>query len=121
MKNMKLFFLLFSFFFFRCNFSKPDNPYQKKAIRAGCARGTLFDVHLLLYPDSSFYYSNNIPKGNWTAKEDSLILFHKDSVLAILVQDSLVFYSNPKLSWLKIMKFVHFEDAKTAVFPKDVF
>ena len=53
------------------------SPYYKKpAIIASNIEGTFFDVHLLLYPDSTFYYSNSNkdPTGEWTQNGDTYSL-----------------------------------------------
>jgi len=66
---------------------KNNKNYEKPVILTGFKNRTLFDVHLLVYPDSTYYYSNfeNGKIGKWEKNKDTLILKQGGITQAILV------------------------------------
>jgi len=94
--------------------------YEKPAVIAGYKKGSLYDAHLLLYPDSTYYSSNSNkgPLGTWVQISDTLFLKQKDTTQAILVNYKPIQIDNPTYYWLDEMQFTEFTPAKIVKFPK---
>lgn len=95
-----------------------SKPFKKPSAIAGYAEATFFDAHLLLYPDSTYYYSRSSDQGNWIQSSDSIILHGTDSINAILVNLKPVEIRNPDYHWLNLMEIKEFNPPKVVTFPK---
>jgi hypothetical protein len=112
------FFLIDSYI---CLFNKEKSKfYNKPSIIAGYKSGTFFDVHLLLYPDSTYYYSNSDkdPTGNWIQLSDTIILKQRDTIQSVLVNNKPILINNPRYNWLHQMEFIKNNYPRIVTFPK---
>lgn len=94
--------------------------YEKPSVIAGYSSGTFFDVHLLIYSDSTYYYSNSDKgrAGNWIQLSDTIILKQRDTVQAVLVNKKPDVINNPRYNWLHGMEFIENNPPKIVTFPK---
>lgn len=116
--------ILFLMLIFGCLYlgkkEEKEKFYEKPSIIAGYKSGTFFDVHLLLYPDSTYYYSNSDkePNGIWIHLADTIILKQRDTVQSILVNKKPIVTNNPRYNWLHNMEFIENNPPKIVKFPK---
>lgn len=108
-----LFVLLFIFFF-----PVSSKDYEKPSVIAGYGEATFFDIHLMLYPDSTYYYSRTDQQGTWIQSADTIILERQDTVQATLVKLKAVEINNPDYHWLRMMQIKEFNPPKVVTFPK---
>lgn len=88
---------------------------------AGVYHGHFKTIRLLIYPDSTYYYSRSIHGsfGRWEQIADSLILIERDTIQAILVDKKAIQINNPNYDWLRDMRYVKLDTPETIVFPKN--
>lgn len=95
--------------------------YHKPAAIIGKKEGSIHDVHLLMYPDSTFFYSNTDKNyvGDWRQKGDTITLYYQDSIQAVLVDLNPTEIYNPSFNWLHGMDFIHRFPPQIVKFPSD--
>ncbi|MEL6660035.1 MAG: hypothetical protein AAFY36_19110 [Bacteroidota bacterium] len=97
--------------------------YDREAVFAGYAAGSIVDYNLELYPDSTYYISCFLNPDKkpltWTKSGDTIYLKIGNESCATFKEESLIDFSCQEIRCLELMQFRAFEQPKIVEYPNN--